>query len=170
MGNPENKLWIDQWQSPIGILSIACREKELVSLHIGNLSAELFQEELLKQGFCPILQKNRLTEQTRLELMEYFAGNRLVFHIPLAFRGTPFQVTVWKTLCQVPYGKTITYSELAERSYHPNASRAAGTAMAKNHIPILIPCHRVIAAGNKLGGYSGGLDVKIKLLELEKLR
>lgn len=87
---------------------------------------------------------------------------------PLLLIGTTFQTTVWKTLAtQVPWGQTITYGELAQKCGHPKASRAIGTAMNKNPIPILIPCHRVIASNHQAGGYGGGLDIKKHLLENE---
>ncbi len=101
------------------------------------------------------------------QLREYFAGKRTEFHLPLAVEGTPFQRTVWRALQEIPYGETISYGELAKRVGNPKASRAAGSANGKNRIPIVIPCHRVIAAGGKLGGFGGGLPVKQALLKLE---
>jgi methylated-DNA-[protein]-cysteine S-methyltransferase len=105
--------------------------------------------------------------QTVAQLREYFAGRRTEFDLPLAVEGTPFQRTVWRALQEIPYGETISYGELARRVGNPKASRAAGSANGKNRIPIVIPCHRVIAAGGKLGGFGGGLPVKQALLELE---
>jgi methylated-DNA-[protein]-cysteine S-methyltransferase len=105
--------------------------------------------------------------QTVTQLREYFAGSRTEFNLPLAVEGTPFQRAVWRALQEIPYGETISYGELARRVDHPKASRAAGSANGKNRIPIVIPCHRVIAAGGKLGGFGGGLPVKQALLALE---
>lgn len=101
------------------------------------------------------------------QLREYFAGGRTEFDLPLAPRGTPFQLAVWGALRKIPYGQTISYGELAARIGNPKASRAVGSANGANQIPIVIPCHRVIAAGGKLGGFGGGLPVKEALLALE---
>ena len=88
--------------------------------------------------------------------------------LPLAPQGTPFQLAVWKRLCEIPYGETISYGELARRVGNPNASRAVGLANGSNPIPIVIPCHRVIGSNGKLTGYGGGLPIKEKLLALER--
>jgi len=101
------------------------------------------------------------------QLREYFAGRRTEFDLPLAPHGTKFQLAVWGELQKIPYGQTISYGELARRVGNPKASRAVGTANGANQIPIVIPCHRVIAAGGKLGGFGGGLPVKEALLALE---
>lgn len=102
------------------------------------------------------------------QLRAYFAGELENFDLPLAPRGTEFQQNVWSKLCQIPYGETISYGELARRIGNPNASRAVGLANGSNPIPIIIPCHRVIGSNGKLTGYGGGLPIKEKLLGLEK--
>jgi methylated-DNA-[protein]-cysteine S-methyltransferase len=102
------------------------------------------------------------------QLKKYFAGQLETFEVPLAPEGTPFQQKVWTELCKIAYGETISYGELARRIGNPNASRAVGLANGSNPIPIVIPCHRVIGANGKLTGYGGGLDIKEKLLALEK--
>lgn len=101
------------------------------------------------------------------QLREYFAGRRTGFDLPLAPEGTPFQRAVWRQVQEIPYGGTISYGELARRVGNPKASRAVGSANGANPIPIVIPCHRVIGADGKLGGFGGGLPVKQALLELE---
>ena len=101
------------------------------------------------------------------QLREYFAGRRKEFDLPLLTEGTAFQRRVWKCLQTIPYGETISYAELARRAGNPKAARAVGSANGRNHIPIVIPCHRVIAADGSLGGFGGGLDVKQRLLALE---
>jgi methylated-DNA-[protein]-cysteine S-methyltransferase len=110
-----------------------------------------------------------LTEAVR-QLREYFAGRRTEFDLPLAPEGTAFQRKVWRKLQEIPYGETISYGELARRVGNPKASRAVGSANGKNQIPIVIPCHRVIAGDGGLGGFGGGLPVKEKLLKLESTR
>lgn len=101
------------------------------------------------------------------QLREYFSGKRREFDLPLAPSGTAFQRVVWRKLREIPYGATISYGELARRVGDPKASRAVGSANGKNPLPIVVPCHRVIAADGKLGGFGGGLPVKRALLELE---
>ena len=101
------------------------------------------------------------------QLREYFGGRRTGFDLPLAPEGTGFQRAVWRQLQEIPYGGTISYGELARRVGNPKASRAVGAANGANPIPIVIPCHRVIASDGKLGGFGGGLPVKQALLELE---
>jgi methylated-DNA-[protein]-cysteine S-methyltransferase len=105
--------------------------------------------------------------QAVAQLREYFAGRRVEFDLPLAPQGTQFQLAVWRELQRIPYGQTVSYGELARRIGNPKASRAVGSANGANQIPIVIPCHRVIAAGGKLGGFGGGLPVKEALLALE---
>jgi methylated-DNA-[protein]-cysteine S-methyltransferase len=106
-------------------------------------------------------------EETVRQLREYFAGRRKEFELPLAPEGTKFQKSVWRELQDIPYGRTISYGELARRIGNPKASRAVGAANGANPIPIVIPCHRVIGANGKLTGFGGGLPVKEKLLDLE---
>jgi methylated-DNA-[protein]-cysteine S-methyltransferase len=101
------------------------------------------------------------------QLREYFDHERQEFEIPLDLRGTDFQKGVWKELSKIPYGRTISYKELAIKMGGETKTRAVGQANALNPVPIVVPCHRVINTGGKLGGYSGGLEVKEKLLELE---
>ena len=101
------------------------------------------------------------------ELLEYFAGTRTEFTVPLSPAGTDFQRTVWRALQRIPYGETRTYGEIAEAVGRPGAARAVGTANHRNPVPIIIPCHRVVGANGQLCGFGGGLDVKRRLLELE---
>ena len=106
-------------------------------------------------------------ERTSRELDEYFNGCRVDFEVPLDLRGTPFQLDVWNALREIPFGQTRTYAEIGRAVGRPRAARAVGTANASNPIPLIVPCHRVIAAGGKLGGYAGGLAIKRRLLALE---
>lgn len=101
------------------------------------------------------------------QIREYFAGTRAEFDLPLAPAGTPFQRSVWRQLQQIPYGETISYGELARRVGNPKASRAVGSANGANPLPIVIPCHRVIASDGTLGGFGGGRPTKQTLLALE---
>ncbi|WP_312693153.1 methylated-DNA--[protein]-cysteine S-methyltransferase [Caproiciproducens sp.] len=114
------------------------------------------------------VRETELLKQTAEELREYLAGERKEFTVPLSPKGTEFQRRVWKSLCDIPYGETRSYKEIAENAGSPKGFRAVGMANNRNPIPIMIPCHRVIGADGSLTGYGGGLDIKVRLLELEK--
>ncbi len=114
------------------------------------------------------LQETALIKMAADQLYEYFDGIRKSFDFPLAPAGTAFQQKVWNALQAIPYGETRSYKEVAEHIHQPAASRAVGMANNRNPLAIFIPCHRVIGANGKLVGYGGGLDVKEKLLGLEK--
>lgn len=101
------------------------------------------------------------------QLIEYFNGERQEFNLPLYQKGTKFMTDVWKYLQSIPYGKCVTYKDVAIAINHPLAYRAVGMACNRNEIPIFIPCHRVVGSNNKLVGYAGGLDIKEKLIKLE---
>lgn len=105
--------------------------------------------------------------QETAQFVEYFTGNRLTFELDLAPDGTPFQKEVWQALCDIPYGETTSYSEIARRVGRPAAVRAVGAANGKNPLPIVIPCHRVIGKDGSLTGFGGGLRAKETLLALE---
>jgi len=114
-----------------------------------------------------ILVKGGLAEESAKELKSYFDGSLKTFKSnPVRLQGTPFQVLVWKSLMDVPYGQVISYNELAKKIGNPNAARAVGNAVGANPIPIIVPCHRVVASRG-LGGYSSGLEIKKMLLRLE---
>lgn len=112
--------------------------------------------------------KNPIISQCCKELDEYFDNKRTKFDVKIDMKGTAFQLKVWSALLEIPYGKTITYSQLAEMVGNPKASRAVGNANGKNPISIIVPCHRVIASNGTLGGYSSGLERKKLLLDLEQ--
>lgn len=102
------------------------------------------------------------------QILEYFSGVRREFSLPLAPRGTPFQLRVWNALSKIPYGETRSYAQIADAVGNAKACRAVGSANNRNPLLILIPCHRVTGADGALTGYSGGLDRKHALLELER--
>jgi methylated-DNA-[protein]-cysteine S-methyltransferase len=104
----------------------------------------------------------------RRQVGEYFAGTRTAFDLALALEGTPFQRRVWDALLTIPFGETITYTELARRIGSPNGSRAVGGANARNPVSIVVPCHRVIGAKGALTGYAGGEERKRWLLDFEE--
>jgi methylated-DNA-[protein]-cysteine S-methyltransferase len=109
-----------------------------------------------------------LIKKAAQQFGEYFKGKRKTFNLPLTMQGTDFQMKVWNALKKIPYGKTISYGELAAMIGNPKACRAVGMANHNNPIAIIIPCHRVIGHDGSLTGYGGGLELKQKLLELEK--
>jgi methylated-DNA-[protein]-cysteine S-methyltransferase len=102
------------------------------------------------------------------QLDEYFAGRRTAFALALDLAGTPFQRRVWAALLEIPYGRTVTYTELARAVGRPDVVRAVAAAVGRTPVPIVIPCHRVVGAGGALTGYGGGLQRKEALLDLER--
>lgn len=103
------------------------------------------------------------------DICAYFSGKRVDFQCEFDFTGkSEFDIKVWKAAMQIPYGSTITYGQLACSIGHPNASRAAGSALGRNPLPVIIPCHRILRSDGGLGGFSAGLNWKIRLLDLEK--
>ena len=111
---------------------------------------------------------NHLTKQAVVELNEYFNRKRNIFTFPIEYHSTCFREQVWKALQNIPYGETCSYGEIAKVIENPKASRAVGQAVHFNPLLIVVPCHRVLASGNKIGGFACGIHVKQKLLELER--
>jgi len=144
-------------ESPVGPLLLSADETGLRSIEFAPAKPDPSWQE----------NENPLRETIR-QLRAYFAGKLENFDLPLAPQGTPFQLKVWELLCEIPYGETISYGQLACRVGNPKASRAVGLANGSNPIPIIIPCHRVIGSNGKLTGYGGGLPIKEKLLALER--
>lgn len=107
-------------------------------------------------------------EKYQKQLKEYFNRQRTTFTIPFEFHGTDFQKAVWKQLLEIPYGQTRSYTQIAQAIGRPNSVRAVGSAIGKNPLLIVVPCHRVLTKDNRLGGYRGGLEMKQSLLQLEK--
>jgi methylated-DNA-[protein]-cysteine S-methyltransferase len=146
--------------SPVGPITLVAEAGALTGLHLDwsvHRPAAASFGGADPSGFGPAVE----------QLDAYFAGELTEFDLPLRLHGTPFQQRVWAALRDIPYGETISYGQLAARIGQPTASRAVGLANGRNPISIIVPCHRVIAAGGKLGGYGGGLDRKRILLDLE---
>lgn len=144
-------------QSPFGELELVGDEDELLAISF-------------TPDFAPgaVEKKTPVLKRAESQLLEYFAGKRKHFDLPLKLAGTPFERAVWRELAAIPYGKTVTYGEIARAIGNPKACRAVGMANHRNRLPIVIPCHRVIGSGGKLTGYAGGLPVKEYLLNLER--
>jgi len=150
-----------QIESPVGPLLLAADDAGLRQILFVEGRHPAQPESSWKQN------RPAFSETIR-QLRAYFAGELENFDLQLAPEGTPFQLGVWRRLCDIPYGKTISYGELAGQIGNPKASRAVGLANGSNPIPIVIPCHRVIGSNGKLTGYGGGLPIKEKLLALER--
>jgi len=106
-------------------------------------------------------------QQAKRELLEYFAGKRKAFSVPLDPQGTPFQRAVWREIAKVRFGERITYAELARRAGYPGSARAAGAATGRNPLGVIVPCHRIVGTNGSLTGYAGGLSRKKAFLALE---
>lgn len=149
-------------ETPIGTLLIAGDADAVLQIKFPQLGKPVKAEPDWQEA-----QRGPVGEAVR-QLREYFAGKRTGFDLPLAPQGTAFQRSVWRQLQEIPYGETISYGELARRVGNPKASRAVGSANGANPLPIVIPCHRVIAGDGTLGGFGGGLPTKQTLLALEQ--
>ena len=147
----------------IGELAICEDNGKIVLVNVVKTKEDI--EEIAKNS---IQKETSLIKNTKQQLDEYFAGKRKKFDIPIKLDGTDFQIKVWKELLKIPYGETCSYLDIAKCIGNPKASRAVGMANNKNKIIIIVPCHRVIGSNKKLVGYACGLDVKEKLLELER--
>ncbi len=143
------------FNSPIGWLRLVANENALIKI-------EFVDEPGRTDTSLEILQK------TVQQLSEYFAGTRQHFDVPLEMHGTDFQRAVWQALRQIPFGKTVSYKDIAVAIHNPKAVRAVGQANGRNPVPIIVPCHRVVAANGKLGGFSSGLWRKEWLLKHER--
>lgn len=142
----------------VGKIGIIEEDGKIIEVAIGR--------ELVENS--DIIEKDtEILKEAVKQLNEYFEGKRKVFDLSVNPKGTEFMQSVWKELEKIPYGKTATYKEIAERVGNPKAARAVGMANNKNPIPIIIPCHRVIGANGKLVGYALGLNMKEQLLKLE---
>lgn len=146
------------YESAIGRIGITENEGKITKVHIAD-------DELPKDmQLC----ETPLLKEAVKQLESYFAGELKEFTLPLEPCGTAFMKKVWAALCEIPYGKTATYGDIAGKVGKPKAARAVGHANNRNPIPIFIPCHRVVGADGSLTGYRGGLEMKKKLLDLEK--
>jgi len=157
--------WVD-YDAPTGTHRLAATEQGLVVVALRDPDEHL---ELVARAVSPrIVRLPRRLDPVRRQLDEYFAGDRVVFDLPLDWRlSHGFRKHVLEELVKVPFGAVVTYRQLAERAGSPNASRAVGTAMSTNPLPIVVPCHRCIRTDGTLGGYGGGLPMKEHLLRLE---
>ena len=150
--------------SPAGPLFLAASDKGLVWLEFRP------RMQRIERGKIELEESPGALAPYVKELDEYFSGDRRKFTFPLDLRGTEFQLKCWRALLEIPYGETRSYGDLARAIGHPTAFRAVGMSNNRNPIAIVVPCHRVIASDGTLCGYGGGLDIKRKLLDLERVR
>jgi methylated-DNA-[protein]-cysteine S-methyltransferase len=144
--------FFDAFQSPLGPIYLTLAGNRLAGVSFGK--------PRLKHGKAP--------EALKRQLRDYFEGRLRVFRQSVDLEeGTDFERAVWRALLEVPYGETRTYKWLAERVGRPKATRAVGQALSKNPVPIVLPCHRIIESDGSIGGYSSGVDIKRRLLEME---
>ena len=155
----------ENFDSPIGKILIIADNSGLKELRFIKKDSITNLPEQTQDNFTKAAQ---ICKQAKEELKKYFEGSLKQFTVQLSPEGTDFQKSVWKELCKIPYGKTLSYKQIAANINNPKSCRAVGSANGKNPIPIIIPCHRVICTGGKLGGFSAGLDRKRFLLSLEQ--
>lgn len=169
MTSDQKKIFYSFFDYELGTLSLAATENGLC--FVGSLNESLSELEL---GIAILFPKAILIEdEIRLEmyhhqLLEYFTGSRTTFTFPIDVDGTLFQQKVWEALKGIPYGETKSYGEIATQIGQPGSYRAVGTAIGRNPLLIVVPCHRVIHKSGKLSGYRGTVEMKEKLLMLEK--
>ncbi len=156
------------YQSPVGEMLLAADDVGVIGVWFkgGKYYANCLDKENSTPCETPII------KELKRWLDIYFSGRNPDFIPPIHMIGTPFQLDVWRILCEIPYGKITTYSAIAEqvarnRGVVRMSPQAVGTAVGKNNINLIVPCHRVVATNNSLAGYAAGIDKKIKLLQLE---
>jgi len=168
--NNNSIFYAEEISTPLGDMIAIADDKYLYACIFSGNSAITTVEKLLKTYSAKIVFKNnKIAQLTKSQLNDYFNRKLKSFSIPLKLTGTDFQKQAWHELIKIPHGKTISYLQQAKNMGKPTAFRAVANANGKNLFPIIVPCHRVIASNGKLGGYTGGLDKKEYLLNLENL-
>lgn len=152
-------------KTPFGDLMLVANNSELTGLYFTE--GEHLPDA---HGTWTLDPRHPVLKKAGKELEEYFAGKRTAFSFPPSSHGTEFQRQVWKEIAKIPFGETISYSDLAKRAGKPKAIRAAGTATGRNPLSIIVPCHRVLGKHGAIGGYGGGLPRKRSLLKLENVK
>lgn len=174
VGKNGGTVFCGAFDSPIGVVYVALDGEKVVALSFTSKSEGDFLRELSARTARPVLHSNASVRAVVSELREYFEGKRKKFSFSADLDGhTRFQKRVLNATANIPYGRTRTYAWLADRANSPRAARAVGQVMARNPVPIIIPCHRVLASSGGLCGFAGGLralDLKRKLLKIEGIR
>lgn len=165
-----NKIYYTSFPTSIGRTYLAATEKGICKVSLGYTNEKEFIRELrsLESEARSIVQSDSHLTGIKNDILKYLSGEAVSFRRhTLAIDGTGFQKKVWRALSHIPYGRVLTYKQVAEKIDAPNAFRAVGSACGANELPIIIPCHRVVAESGGLGGFSGGLKLKRFLLRLE---
>lgn len=165
----EDTILTYDYESPFGPLTLGSFRDRLCMCDWQNAGhrGRVYRRLMRLLGAGMDISRSAVTERAVCQLDEFFARRRLTFDIPLLLAGTDFQKRVWLELLNIPYGKTVSYGELARRMGKPEAVRATANAVGANALSLFVPCHRVIGSDNSLTGYAGGTDTKRRLLRLE---
>ena len=150
-------LFRDTLDTPLGTLTLEASERGLNSIRFPHRSKSMTGRPI----------KNDVVKLAKRELTAYLAGQLKEFSVPLDWHGTAFQESVWLALTAIPYGEVVSYGDIARAIGRPESARPTGGAVGRNPLPILVPCHRVIGTDHTLTGFTGGLNIKVALLELE---
>ncbi len=161
-----NKVYISHMESPVGDLAISSSEEGLCGIWFGK---DTEMNQWLNRYFDIVEESSEYNVYIMDQLNKYFKKEIKDFEVKLHIIGSKFQKSVWKELLEVSYGRTASYKDISCRVGKPNGARGVGGAVGANKIPIIIPCHRIIGSNKELTGFSGGIEKKIKLLEIEGL-
>ncbi len=152
--NRRTDTFCDSAQTPLGVLQVVFSDRRLAEIRFGSEPSPF--------------PRGRMPESFRRQLANYFSGQLREFHQEIVFlEGSDFEREVWLSLRAVPYGETRTYKWVAEKIGNPKAVRAVGQALSRNPLPIVLPCHRIIESDGSMGGYSSGIHMKRRLLDME---
>ncbi|MDH3890073.1 MAG: methylated-DNA--[protein]-cysteine S-methyltransferase [candidate division Zixibacteria bacterium] len=161
------RLYLNSFKTSVGTVRTAATAGQLVLITLPSESRKYYEDRIATLfGDHTLAQGGKINRKAEKQITAYLDGKLAEFDLPLEIIGTSFQKKALKQVSRIPYGKTCTYGEIAHAIGSPGAARAVGSANAKNNLPLVIPCHRVVAS-NGLGGYGGGLPLKKKLLKLE---
>ena len=150
-------LFYDTLDTPLGTLTLEASERGLSSIRFPNQP----------KSIAGRLTSNNVIKLAKQELTAYFASQLKEFSLPLDWHGTAFQESVWQALTAIPFGEAVSYADIARAIGRPQSARPTGGAVGRNPLPIIVPCHRVIGSDHALTGFTGGLKIKVALLELE---
>lgn len=162
----QQPVWYSRYESPLGVIFVAAMAGGVAELSINADEASFLTRMRAKYGY-QIIEMRRPFFELSEKLDVYFDGLPVDFAIPVRLSGSAFETSVWNALRRIPWGRTVSYADVALMIGRPRAARAVGNACGRNPLPIIIPCHRVICADGRLGGYTGGIEIKKKLLRIE---
>jgi len=162
-------VYTTRFDSPIGTLGVASTELGLAYVALPHASGRALEGHLAQWfATAPRLEDLSPNQRAVEQILAFLEGETQVFELALDLRGTPFQCEVWQALCEIPFGETRSYAEVAQRVKRPRALRAVGAANGANPVSLVVPCHRVVASDGTLGGYGGGRELKARLLAMER--